>query len=122
MNDKRVAPRSDTFYYLQVLEPVSGDSFGRVVDISQRGLLIVTDRPGAIRERLEAFIRVPSASFETEGFRCTLHRRWQRPDRNPQLTLVGFEMTVDPEVLDTIEVLMKRYSFGGEFRVSDPES
>ena len=122
MNEKRTAPRSDTFYYLEVLDPASGDRCGRVVDISRKGLLIVTDRPREIREHFDAFVRVPSSSFEMEGFRCTLQQRWRRPDRNPLLTLVGFEMTVDADVLDTIDVLMRRYSFGGEFSVSDPES
>lgn len=122
MSDKRNAPRRDTFYYLTVSDALTGSSYGRVVDISERGLLLVTDRPGAIGESVHARVQVPPGSGADSDFACVLSRRWQRRDRNPELTLVGCEMLIGPEARTTVETLIQRYSFGGEIKPRAPDA
>jgi hypothetical protein len=114
MNNKRVAPRKDTFFYLTVTDASTEAVYGRVVDISERGLLLVTDQPGAIPPLVTVRVQIPTGPGGGSSFSCVLTRRWQRRDRNPQLTLVGCEMKTAPENEAAINNLILRYSFGGE--------
>lgn len=116
MSDKRRASRRDTFYYLTVSDAATGVPYGRIVDISPKGLLLVTENARAMADTVDAVVQIPPGSGAGSNFRCRLTRRWQRRDRNPSLTLLGCEMQIDPEALTTVDNLILRYSFGGEIR------
>lgn len=111
MPDKRAAPRRDTMYYLEVKDARSGALVGRVVDISDGGVLLICERPPEPGARIAARIVVPEDVYESSGIACVLTVRWRRPDYNPDFTLVGCRMEVGPEELDAVYAVIARYSF-----------
>lgn len=111
MRDNRAAPRRDTIYYLQVQDSRSGATIGRIVDMSETGLLLVCDSPPETGTRLAARVSLPSGFSDFSSFECLLTVRWRRPDHNPQLTLVGCRMELGPDDRETVRELIARYSF-----------
>jgi len=112
MDNKRAAHRSSTIVYLEVRDSVSEESYGRIVDISLNGMLIVTDQPRRVPESFAAWVRVPPGIGESEAFTCQLSKRWTRRDKNPALTLIGFAMQPEEAVEQTIAAVIEHYSFG----------
>ena len=111
MKDKRTATRRDTIYYLEVRDSSSGSLFGRVVDISDNGLLLVCERPPEGNAAITAEVLLPDSVSDAASFACRLTVRWKRPDHNPDFTLVGCRMEVDPLELDTVRQVVQQYSF-----------
>ncbi len=111
MREKRAAPRRDTIYYLEVLDSRTNKPVGRVVDISDGGLLVVCDRPPETGTRIAATISLPEDISESASFECLLTVRWRRPDHNPDFTLVGCSMEVGPSELNIVREVIDRYSF-----------
>lgn len=113
MKDKRIAPRRETLYYLTVAESASGEILGRIVDLSASGMMIVGER--ALPEGVPMAVRVdiPHGIAGVSSFACVITRRWQRPDRNPALKLMGCTMEPDANAAAVVALVMSRYSFGG---------
>ncbi len=119
MKDKRIAPRKETIYYLQATDPSTGTLYGRVVDLSESGLLLVTAEPESLPQTFSARIESPPGADSLGGFTCSLVKRWQRRDHNPDLVLVGCAMDLDDSTVETVAALIARYSFGREIHFND---
>lgn len=111
MRDKRTAVRRDIIYYLEVHDSQSGALVGRVVDISDGGLMLVCDRAPETGTRIAAEVRLPRSISSAGKFSCLLTVRWRRPDHNPSFTLVGCRMEVGPLDLETVREVIREYSF-----------
>ncbi|TVR66604.1 MAG: hypothetical protein EA427_15865 [Spirochaetaceae bacterium] len=111
MRDKRTTLRRDIIYYLEVHDSRSGALIGRVVDISDGGLLLVCDHPPETGTRIAAEVMLPEGVSTAASFPCLLTVRWRRPDHNPNFTLVGCRMEVGPAQLETVREVVREYSF-----------
>lgn len=111
MRDKRNAPRRDTIYYLPVIDARSEQPVGRVVDVSDGGMMMVCDHAPEVGTRIAAVVSLPDRIAAATSFQCILTVRWRRPDHNPALTLVGCQMEVGPGDRDTVRTVSEHYSF-----------
>ena len=111
MREKRSAPRRDTIYYMEVRDSRSGTPVGRVVDISDGGLLLICEHAPDVGARIAARVVLPEGFSDAGRFECLLTVRWRRPDHNPDLTLVGCRMEVGPRELETVHEVIAQYSF-----------
>lgn len=120
MRDQRSSLRRDTIVYLPVIDPVFSAEYGRVVDLSLEGLLMISDRPPTIGVAIPAEVVIPETLAGLSAFRCTLTPRWHRRDRNPVYTLVGCRMEIEDAVGGIVAALMQKYGFPGEQVVVQP--
>jgi hypothetical protein len=112
MTGKRQSARRSTVLYLKVVDEETEEEIGRLADLSREGALIVTAKPLEANGTYHVRIALPPFGIgghpHLEG---TLHHRWSRPDRNPELTLNGCLYSVDPEFQPALDQLIERYGF-----------
>lgn len=93
MREKRTLRRRALTYQLEVLDIESGDSLGRLVDISAEGMLLVGPRPAEVGERHAARMALPEAILGRGHVDLSVEAVWSRPDAGPGLFLSGYRIT-----------------------------
>jgi hypothetical protein len=115
MNEKRASSRRDTVIYLRVSHRASGESIGRLADLSEDGALIITDQPLETGAEIAACIHLPPRlASETETLCGVLVPRWNRPDRNPELTLNGCLFQTAEAAHELLAYLIDEYGFNND--------
>lgn len=112
MTGKRQSVRRSTVLYLKVLDEETENEVGRLADLSSEGVLVVTAKP--LEAERPYHVRIALPPFGIAGhdhLEGMLHRRWSRPDRNPDLTLNGCLFSVEPELQPVLDQLIERYGF-----------
>jgi hypothetical protein len=97
--EQRKQKRVHLFYYLPVVDRVTGLLLGRMVDLSHSGLLLVGRQPWPIGSILAGRIdvdpeRVPNS---LGGLELDLCVRWQQPDANPDYRITGLAFELSEE-------------------------
>ena len=112
MLDERRTIRHRPVIYLKVFEQDSGNLIGRVVDISDRGLMLVTDQPMESGSRLHLRFHPPQDWQAPEPVLFEAEVRWSRPEANPDLHDVGL-VVVDPspDYQQAVDRLIAGYVF-----------
>jgi hypothetical protein len=93
----RKVPRRHLIYYLRVYDIDTGDLLGNLVDISTRGIMLVSETPIAINTTFAMRMMLPET---LEGSREVEFRgvsRWCRNDVNMHFYDTGFEL-IDPTI------------------------
>lgn len=91
----RKVPRRHLIYYLRVFDADSNEMLGNLVDISTRGIMLVSEKPVEVDKAFNLHMVLPET---LEGSRDVEFRgisRWCRNDVNPSFYDTGFEL-VDP--------------------------
>src|SRR6056297_2501214 len=100
MSEKRRGMRRTIFYYLTVLHGETEKPIGRLGDISEGGLLLITEDEDAIvgAGRIPAKIVLPPGiGIDRNNLSVTLQSKWSRQDKNPRYYLVGCSMEFNPD-------------------------
>lgn len=118
MSEKRHGMRRTIFYYLNVLDAKSEKVIGRLGDISEKGVLLITDDPDLISHgKTRVKILLPSKLTGGEsGLDVSIESRWVHKDKNPRYFLVGCSMDSLPEQRHTIEGLIEHYAFSDGYK------
>lgn len=118
MSEKRQGMRRTIFYYLNVLDARTDKVIGRLGDISEKGILLITDDPDILEHgRTEVKILLPPRlSNEKPGLHVTVESRWVHKDKNPRYFLIGCSMESLPELHQTIEGLIEHYAFSDGYK------
>jgi hypothetical protein len=114
MNDRRAYDRRHSIIYLQVFDQDSGTALGNLVDISEKGVMLVSKAPWESnrRHRLRMQLPEPVNGSNTVDFEAEV--RWCRQDVNPDLYDVGFKLIDPPSSFrDALESLIQGYMFTG---------
>jgi len=105
INQRKVA-RRHLIYYLRVYDATTGDLLGNLVDISTRGIMLVSD--SALPLNKEALLRMvlPDTVEGSREVEFKAVSRWCKNDVNPDFFDTGFEL-MDPtsnflEVVDKL--------------------
>lgn len=103
MYQERQSKRRNLIYYLRVIDRDSKKLLGRLVDITDEGMRLVTDEPVTPHSRLKLQVLLPKlikgmAEIDVDG-ECM----WCREDVNPDFYASGFLFDVLPE--EELEVL-----------------
>jgi hypothetical protein len=111
--DQRWQARRHLYLYLEVLDRGTGRSLGRLGDIHEQGLLLLSPTPFKPGETFEASIRVPAAI--NEGLpdpSGTIAIRWSKPDLPGTQFQNGCSFdSSDPEARKRIMALVNRLGF-----------
>lgn len=103
-DEQRILNRHHLIYYLRVYDSTSNHVIGHVVDISPRGVMLITDELLATEQEFNLRMRFPGMSSSRDELIFEAVCRWCRPDENPAFYLAGFEIqNLPPEEANFIQ-------------------
>ncbi len=115
-SEKRQIVRRHLVFYLRVFDGMSNRVVGHLMDISQNGLMILSDEPVAVNEDYRLRMHLPWEMAGSEEIIFGATSRWCRADENPEFFLSGFQIQdIDQDAERLIRHLIE------EFGISHPE-
>jgi hypothetical protein len=112
MEEKRRTTRRYLLYYMRVYNAASREQIGNLVDITPRGIMVVSEHPvpeGQVsRLRMELTPEVADKPF----MEFSALSRWSKPDINPNMFNTGFEiLDLQPDDAKIILRIVDEFGF-----------
>ena len=95
--DKRIQRRRHLIYYLKVVFPETGESIGRLVDITPVGMMIISEKPLETGQEIPVRIIFPSVLAANTCLDMVGETVWCHLDVNPDYYAVGFRFNSPTE-------------------------
>ena len=112
MQNQRRYDRRHSIYYLRVFDKSNDALLGHLVDISETGVMIVSDSEITPNQTYELSMKLPESINGTTSIDFKATSRWCRNDTNPNFYDAGFELvSPDSNFLETLEHLIDAYMF-----------
>lgn len=113
--EHRHGRRKNLFLYLDIIDRHNGHLLGHVGDLSEDGLLIISEHKLAVGTQLDVQIKLPDGEgFSKTRLDLSVEVRWAKPDLNPDLQCIGCQFTkLDENDLPLIEQVAQLLSFDG---------
>jgi len=118
MENLRSTNRRKMFYYLEAKDAECHTILGRIGDVSENGLLMLTEMPLELHSRYRIEIQLPeSLSIDQKTLTVSIAVRWIKPDHNPAISCAGCQI-VDPgeQGQDIIQSLIEYYAFSDGYK------
>ncbi len=114
MSDRRILHRRHLIYYLKVFDRETDNLLGHLVDITEEGIMIVSETPFEEGKTLKMKMLLPREIEDKEEIEFDARSMWCRKDVNPSLYGVGFKF-------EYVDVLSRQIIFEliHEFGFSD---
>ena len=110
--DKRKVSRKYLVFYLRVFDGMSGKILGHLVDISDRGFMVICDEPMAVNTDYRLRMRLPTTMKDRQEVMLSATCRWCRLDRNPDFHMAGFQMhDLRPHLKNLIAALIRDFGY-----------
>jgi hypothetical protein len=112
--NQRKVERRHLIYYLRVYNAKTGALLGNLVDISTRGIMLVSDNPLPVNEDVLLRMVLPDNVEGSREVEFEAVSRWCKNDINPDFFDTGFELT-DPtsNFLEVVDKLVEDCLFKG---------
>lgn len=94
-NNQRKVARRHLIYYLRVFDKTNDRLLGNLVDISTRGIMIVSDKPIEVNQRYHLKMVLPETVAGSREVEFEAESRWCQNDTNQDFFDTGFEL-IDP--------------------------
>ena len=111
--EKRQRRRWELVFYLRIFDQSNGELLGHVIDISEDGLMLLSEAPIELNKDFDLNLEMP-ASGDAGPYKINLKARslWQSRDANPDLVDTGFQL-IDPdqESVEAIHDLIDELQF-----------
>jgi hypothetical protein len=112
MDNTRRYKRRHLFFYLQVTDDKTDKLLGYVVDISQRGLKIISEDVCEPDSSMELKMNLPDDAGQRKAIQFKAKCIWSGKDVNSEFYANGFELiNLDDNTLSTIEAIINEYGF-----------
>ncbi|MGB3622686.1 PilZ domain-containing protein [Ketobacter sp. MCCC 1A13808] len=107
-DNQRSVPRRHLIYYLRVFNAESGGLIGNLVDISTKGIMVVSDRKLESGLLFRLRMVLPDTVEGSKEVEFDAETRWCRSDANSDFYDTGLEL-IDPtnEFLDAVDRLVE---------------
>lgn len=92
MEGSRSLKRRHLVYYLEVFDNKSDELLGRLVDITTRGIKLVSKTQIPINEMFSIRMILPEGYFRSKELRFDMKSIWSSNDLNPDFYDTGFEV------------------------------
>jgi hypothetical protein len=102
MSDRRRSGRNSTRHIAKVIDATTDRVLGRLANITEDGMMVVTDKPVIVYEIYHIRLTLPKPVNGTSSLDLQAQARWSKPDRNPRFRNAGFrfvQITEDDEEL-----------------------
>lgn len=110
--EMRQVERRHLVFYLRVFDGMSTNVLGHVVDISSKGVMLISDNPISVDVSFRLRMRLPSRIANKEELIFDATSRWCKQDVNPDFYITGFQIyDVDEEITKYILCLIDELSF-----------
>ena len=106
--NKRTVARRHLIYYLRVFNHENGQLLGNLVDISTKGIMVVSDNPIPPNAHYHLRMVLPDTVEGSKEVDFEAESRWCRNDTNQDFYDTGFEL-LDPSMdfLDAVDRLVE---------------
>jgi hypothetical protein len=113
--DLRQADRWYLVFYLRVFDGMSRKIFGHLIDISENGIMVISDNPVEVNEDYRLRMRLPNQMKDRDEIIFSATSKWCKSDVNPDFYLIGFHIhDLDLITKDLIAHLIKDFSYSKE--------
>jgi len=110
--DTRNLQRRHLIFYLEVYDDASGELLGHLVDITTKGLKLVSKEPIPAGKDYTLRMLLPEGYFEEKILRFHATSRWSSNDVNPDFYDTGFLVEeLDKGAVDIINELILSLGF-----------
>ena len=107
-NNKRAVPRRHLIYYLRVYDASTGGLIGNLVDISTKGIMVVSECQIPDHKRYVLKMVLPETVDGKKEVEFEAESRWCKNDTNPDFYDTGFElMNPSGSFLDAVDRLVE---------------
>lgn len=90
--DKREAERKYLVFYLRVFDGLSSTVLGHLINISEKGAMVIGDRQMIVNQDYLLRMKLPAQVGERHEIAFMTTCRWCKPDTNPDFYVAGFQM------------------------------
>ena len=105
--EKRTLKRWYLIFYLRAFDQDTQELLGHVVDISTRGIMLISDKPIPTDKDFRLWLDVPQEEGGRERLFIETHSLWSKRDVNPSFYDTGFSiLNASPEALLRIQLLI----------------
>lgn len=112
MPEKRKIKRRFLLYYMRVFEGTTRKQMGNLVDITPRGIMIVCDKPIPENRFMKLRLELSNEVSEKPHMEFLAISKWCKPDLNPSMYSVGFEiMEIEKEDAKIIDRIVSEFGF-----------
>ena len=91
MGIHRSLKRRHLIYYLRVFDLETGDPIGHLVDLTVRGMMMISEEPVPGDTVFRMKLDLPPGLFEQERWEITARSIWCKPDVNPAFHDTGLQ-------------------------------
>ncbi len=110
--NKRQVERKYLVFYLRVFDGLSSKVLGHVVNISSKGIMLLSDNAIPENEEYRLRMRLPSEVSEGGEIVFSATSRWCKLDRNPDFYVAGFQIhDLSADEKNNILCLIDDFSF-----------
>jgi hypothetical protein len=110
--EKRELKRAHLIYYLRVFDRNTEKLLGHLVDLTPKGVMLVSEEPIAVGETFKVRMMLPITVFGKNRIDFEAESLWSTNDINPDFYDTGFRLTgLDPADEELIQSLVKEYGF-----------
>ena len=110
--DLRQTDRRNLVFYLRVFDGFSNKILGHLIDISEKGVLLMTDEPVELNENHRLRIHLPALIHDRREVVLKSTSRWCRKESDPDHYLTGFQVyDVDASSKDVVLQLIKELGY-----------
>ncbi len=110
--EKRLVDRKYIVFYLRVFDGMSRKVLGHLVDISQQGIMMISDNPIEVNETLRLRMSLPAQLKDASEVLFAATSRWCKQDENPDFYLTGFFLhDIEAETENVIRRLIDDFGY-----------
>jgi len=110
--EKRKLKRRHLIYYLRVFNNMNGELVGHMVDITEEGIMLISEQPVAPGSKIEMRMQLPFEVLEKNELLFSATCLWCKKDVNPDFYASGYSLDGLPvNDIMVIENLIQRYGF-----------
>ncbi|MDR0303971.1 MAG: PilZ domain-containing protein [Chitinispirillales bacterium] len=116
VENKRVNPRRNLYYYLQVIDIDADNKLGRIADLTTGGMMLISDKQFEIGSVVKARIILDNNLFDMlfSDLDITFTTQWSKPDAKPGHFANGLKFVdLNDKDLRTIEQIIQKIGFNG---------
>lgn len=110
--EQRAVERKYLVFYLRVFDGLTRKVIGYLLDISSRGLMLVSDVPVEINQEYQLRMKLPSPVKDRQDIVVDATCMWCKPEANPDFFIAGFRIeTLEEATAELIANLVRDFGF-----------
>jgi len=112
MKDKRKINRRFLLYYMRVYDAGTRQQIGNLVDITPRGIMLVSERPLPVGKTTRLRVELSDEVAEKPYMEFSAHSKWCEPDIIPNMYNTGYEiLDLTPEDSRIVHKIIEEFGF-----------